>query len=55
MRGLRQQARGWNVRGVTRAMAVVAETDALIKGGGRDPEYALERAVIEIARARGIR
>ncbi len=36
-------------------MAVVAETDALIKGGGRDPEYALERAVIEIARARGIR
>ena len=55
MRGLRQQARGWSPAGVTRAMSVVAETDALIKGAGRDPEYALERAVIEIARARGAR
>lgn len=55
MRSLRQQARGWSPAGVTRAMAVVAETDALIKGAGRDPEYALERAIIEIARARGTR
>ena len=55
MRSLRQQARGWSPGGVTRAMEVVAETDALIKGAGRDPEYALERAVIEIARARGNR
>ncbi|MBE3001440.1 DNA polymerase III subunit delta [Nocardiopsis sp. HNM0947] len=53
LRTLRQQARGWSAAGVTRAMEVVAETDALIKGAGRDPEYALERAVIEIARARG--
>ena len=55
MRTLRQQARGWSPGGVARAMAVIAETDALIKGAGRDPEYALERAVIEIARARGNR
>lgn len=55
MRSLRQQARGWSPGGVTRAMEVVAETDALIKGAGRDPAYALERAVIEIARARGNR
>ena len=55
MRDLRQQARGWSAAGVTRAMSVIAETDALIKGAGRDPEYALERAVIEIARARGTR
>ena len=55
MRSLRQQARGWSPAGVTRAMSVVAETDALIKGAGRDPEYALERAIIEIARARGNR
>ncbi|MEV6820126.1 DNA polymerase III subunit delta [Nocardiopsis dassonvillei] len=55
LRTLRQQARGWSPAGVTRAMAVVAETDALIKGAGRDPEYALERAVIEIAQARGRR
>lgn len=53
LRTLRQQARGWNAAGVARAMEVVAETDALIKGAGRDPEYALERAVIEIAHARG--
>src|SRR5699024_429176 len=53
MRSLRQQARGWSTAGLTRAMAVVAETDALIKGAGLDPEYALERAVIESARARG--
>ncbi|MFW6639001.1 DNA polymerase III subunit delta [Nocardiopsis algeriensis] len=55
LRTLRQQARGWSPAGISRAMAVVAETDALIKGAGRDPEYALERAVIEIARARGMR
>ncbi|WP_304454056.1 DNA polymerase III subunit delta [Nocardiopsis sp. YSL2] len=55
MRTLRQQARGWSSAGITRAMSVVAETDALIKGAGRDPAYALERAVIEIARARGTR
>ncbi|MDE3720055.1 DNA polymerase III subunit delta [Nocardiopsis sp. N85] len=55
LRTLRQQARGWSPAGIGRAMTVVAETDALIKGAGRDPEYALERAVIEIARARGRR
>ncbi|MDA8372175.1 MAG: DNA polymerase III subunit delta [Nocardiopsaceae bacterium] len=53
LRTLRQQARGWTPQGVARAMAVIAETDALIKGAGRDPAYALERAVIEIAAARG--
>ncbi len=53
LKTLRQQARDWSPRGVAHAMHVVAETDALIKGAGRDPEYALERAVIEIASARG--
>jgi len=55
LKTLRQQARGWSPQGVARAMAVVAETDALIKGAGRDPAYALERAVIEIATARNQR
>lgn len=41
--------------GVAQAMRVVAETDALVKGAGRDPAYALERAVIEIVAARGRR
>ncbi|MBO2529284.1 MULTISPECIES: DNA polymerase III subunit delta [Thermobifida] len=55
LRTLRQQARGWTPRGVAQAMRVVAETDALVKGAGRDPAYALERAVIEIVAARGRR
>ncbi|RCV50068.1 DNA polymerase III subunit delta [Marinitenerispora sediminis] len=55
LKSLRQQARGWSPQGVARALQVVAETDALIKGAGRDPAYALERAVIEIGTARGQR
>ncbi|GAB3459466.1 DNA polymerase III subunit delta [Streptomonospora sediminis] len=55
LKTLRQQVRGWSPQGVARAMAAVAETDALIKGAGRDPAYALERAVIEIATARNQR
>ncbi|MBB4930279.1 DNA polymerase-3 subunit delta [Lipingzhangella halophila] len=55
LKTLRQQARDWSPNGVAHAMQVVAETDALIKGAGRDPEYALERAVIEIASARSRR
>ncbi|ASU83059.1 DNA polymerase III subunit delta [Nocardiopsis gilva YIM 90087] len=55
LKTLRQQARGWSPQGVARAMEVIAETDALIKGAGRDPAYALERAVIEIASARSLR
>ncbi|MDS1271165.1 DNA polymerase III subunit delta [Lipingzhangella sp. LS1_29] len=49
---LRQQARGWTVSGLGRALEVVAETDVQIKGAGRDPAYALERAVLEIVSAR---
>ncbi|RNL86169.1 DNA polymerase III subunit delta [Halostreptopolyspora alba] len=52
LKDLRKQARSWSPSGVAHAMRVVAETDALVKGGGRDPEYALERAVLEIASAR---
>ncbi|MFC4560841.1 DNA polymerase III subunit delta [Nocardiopsis mangrovi] len=55
LKSLRQQARGWSPQGLARAMSVIAETDALIKGAGRDPAYALERAVIEIATARSRR
>src|SRR5690606_35933122 len=55
LKSLRQQARGWTPQGVAHAMRVIAETDALIKGAGRDPAYALERAVIEIATNRAKR
>ncbi|WP_031507441.1 DNA polymerase III subunit delta [Streptomyces megasporus] len=48
---VRQQARGWSADGVTVALRAVAEADAAVKGGGDDPEYALEKAVMAIARA----
>ena len=48
---VRQQARGWTADGVATALRAVAEADAAVKGGGYDPAYALERAVITIAHA----
>jgi DNA polymerase-3 subunit delta len=48
---VRQQMRGWTPDGVSAALRAVAEADAGVKGGGDDPEYALEKAVVAIARA----
>ncbi|MBD3930693.1 DNA polymerase III subunit delta [Streptomyces chumphonensis] len=48
---VRQQMRGWNADGVSVALRAVAEADAAVKGGGYDPAYALEKAVVTIARA----
>ncbi|MGY1451707.1 DNA polymerase III subunit delta [Streptomyces sp. SS8] len=48
---VRRQMRGWSAAGVSAALRAVAEADAAVKGGGDDPEYALEKAVITIARA----
>ncbi|MQA85947.1 MAG: DNA polymerase III subunit delta [Streptosporangiales bacterium] len=52
---VRQQLRGWTGEGVARALKAVAEADAQVKGGGADPAYALERAIMEIAEARAFR
>ncbi|EGX60578.1 DNA polymerase III, delta subunit [Streptomyces zinciresistens K42] len=48
---VRQQMRGWTPDAVALALRAVAEADAGVKGGGDDPGYALERAVVTIARA----
>ncbi|MCM2576052.1 DNA polymerase III subunit delta [Streptomyces meridianus] len=48
---VRQQMRGWSADGVASALRAVAEADAGVKGGGDDPEYALEKAVIAVAAA----
>lgn len=48
---VRQQMRGWSPDGVSVALRAVAEADAAVKGGGADPAYALEKAVVAIARA----
>jgi DNA polymerase III subunit delta len=47
-----RDVRGWTEAGLGRAIETLAETDAQIKGGGRDPVYALERMIGVIA-ARG--
>jgi DNA polymerase III subunit delta len=48
----RRQLSGWEPDGLARSIIAVAEADAAVKGGGRDPEYAVERAVVTVAGAR---
>lgn len=43
---------GWDEEGLGRCITMLAETDAAVKGGGRDPVYALERMITLIS-ARG--
>jgi DNA polymerase III subunit delta len=42
--------RGWTDSGLARCIEALAETDADVKGGGRDPVFALERLIGIIAR-----
>ncbi len=49
---VRQQLRGWTPDGVARAVAVVANADAQVKGEGANPGYALEVAIREIVASR---
>ena len=48
----RRDLQGWTDDGLGRAIEFLAETDAQVKGAGRDPVYALERMVAVVA-ARG--
>lgn len=50
---LRAQLRGWTPEGLATAIRAVAQADADIKGAADDAEYALEKAILAIARARG--
>lgn len=52
---VQRQLRGWSGDGVARALSVVAEADAQVKGGAADPAYALEKAVSDIVAARSAR
>jgi DNA polymerase III subunit delta len=49
----RQQLQGWTAAGLAAAHAIVAETDAQVKGEGASAAYALERAVTKIVACRG--
>ncbi len=51
--GVRRQIRGWDPEAISVALRAVAEADAQVKGAGGDPLYALERAVVRVARAHG--
>jgi DNA polymerase-3 subunit delta len=42
----------WTPEGLATAITAVAQADADVKGGGRDPVYAVEKAVLTIARSR---
>ena len=45
----RRDVRGWSDTGLAAVIELLAETDAQIKGGGRDPVYSLERMIGVIA------
>jgi DNA polymerase-3 subunit delta len=48
----RRHLSSWSQAGIAKAVGVIALADAQVKGAAVDPIYALERAVIEIARSR---
>jgi DNA polymerase III subunit delta len=48
----RRKLGGWDPKGVGRAIQAVAAADFDVKGGGRDPVYAVERAILTICGAR---
>ncbi|TPW74479.1 DNA polymerase III subunit delta [Schumannella soli] len=48
----RRDVSAWSDEGLGRAIRMLAETDAQVKGGGRDPVYSLERMIAVVA-ARG--
>lgn len=49
LKTMRQQLRGWQQDTLARALLVTATADADIKGAANDPEYALERMVLQIS------
>jgi DNA polymerase-3 subunit delta len=49
----RRQSRGWAPDSLAAAHAAVAVADGEVKGGGTDPEFAVERAVLAVASSCG--
>lgn len=49
----RKELRGWTPQGIAAGIVALAEADEAVKGGGRDPVYAVEKAVLAITDARG--
>jgi DNA polymerase-3 subunit delta len=51
LRTLREQARGWDERGLAQAITAVAQADADVKGAASDVAYSLERMVLRVTAA----
>jgi DNA polymerase-3 subunit delta len=45
VRNARNSLQGWDEAGLGNSIVAVANTDAAVKGAGRDPHYALEKLV----------
>jgi DNA polymerase III subunit delta len=52
VRTLREQARGWDERGLATAITAVARADADVKGAAADAAFSLERMVLTVTAAR---
>ena len=48
----RRQLSGWNGAGITQAINAIARADSQVKGGGSDPAFACEEALMAISAAR---
>lgn len=55
LRNLSREAKSWNDRSLARAIEAVARADHEVKGAGRDPQWSVQRMVMEICRARRAR
>jgi DNA polymerase-3 subunit delta len=47
-----RELRGWRPESLAEAITAVARADAEVKGLGRDPEFAVERAILRVVAAR---
>ena len=54
LRTLAVQSRGWSSRGLATAIQAAATADADVKGAAGDRQWACERLVISVVRARGL-
>lgn len=54
VKSLRNTLRGWTEKGLAQAISVVAQADIDAKGGSAEPDWVIERLVIDIAKARDL-
>lgn len=55
IRRIRQNSGTWSAPGLTEAMRIAARLNAEVKGQAADPQYAIEKAILDIAAARSVK